>query len=87
MLDPFAGVGSSIIAAIKNDRNAVGIERDDTYCKIARQRIANFKEGSLKTRPINKPIHKPTGNDSISKIPAEWLQLEYTNGNGINAQK
>jgi adenine-specific DNA-methyltransferase len=39
VLDPFAGVGSSVIAAIKNDRNAIGIERDETYCKIARQRI------------------------------------------------
>jgi len=39
VLDPFAGVGSSVIAAIKNDRNAIGIERDETYCKITRQRI------------------------------------------------
>lgn len=87
VLDPFAGVGSSVIASIKNNRNAIGIERDETYCKIARQRIADFKEGRLKIRPINKPIHKPTGNDKISKIPMEWLQLEYVNSNGINGHK
>jgi DNA modification methylase len=87
VLDPFAGVGSSVIAAIKNDRNAIGIERDETYCKIARQRIEDFKEGRLKIRPINKPIHKPTGNDKVSKIPKEWLQLEYVNGNGTNGHK
>lgn len=39
VMDPFAGVGSSVIAAIKNGRNAIGIERDEAYCKIARQRI------------------------------------------------
>jgi adenine-specific DNA-methyltransferase len=82
VLDPFAGVGSSVIAAIKNDRNAIGIERDEAYCKIARQRIADFKEGKLKIRPINKPIHKPSGNDKVSKVPTEWLQLEYVNGDG-----
>ena len=87
ILDPFAGVGSSVIAAIKNDRNAVGIERDETYCKIARQRIADFKEGKLKIRPINKPIHKPTGNDKVSQVPAEWLQLKYVSSNGTNGHK
>lgn len=80
VLDPFAGVGSSLIAAIKNDRNAIGIERDETYCKIAKQRIDDFKEGILKIRPINKPIHIPSGNDKVSKIPDEWLTLNFTNG-------
>lgn len=84
VLDPFTGVGTSVIAAIKNNRNAIGIERDDAYCKIAMQRIADFKEGKLKIRPINKPIHKPSGNDKVSKIPKEWLQFEYVNGNGKN---
>lgn len=80
VLDPFAGVGSPVIAAIKNGRHAVGIERDENYCKIARQRIDDFKEGRLKIRPIDKPIHKPTGNDQVSKVPAEWLSLNFVNG-------
>lgn len=84
VLDPFAGVGSSIIAAIKHERNAIGIERDDTYCKLARQRIDDFKEGRLKIRPINKPIHKPTKNDKVAKIPKEWLQFEHLNQNDEN---
>lgn len=87
VLDPFAGVGSSVIAAIKNERNAIGIERDENYCKIARQRITDFKEGKLKIRPINKQIHKPSGNDKVSKVPPEWLQFEYVNGRGTNGHK
>lgn len=79
VLDPFAGVGSSIIAAIKNDRNAIGIERDEKYCSIAKQRIHDFKEGKLKIRPINKPIHKPSGNDKVSRLPEEWLSLNFVN--------
>lgn len=80
VLDPFAGVGSSVIAAIKNDRNAIGIEKEEEFCKIAKKRIEDFKEGRLKIRPINKPIHKPTGNDKVSKMPIEWLNLNLTNG-------
>jgi len=79
VLDPFAGVGSTIIAAIKNNRNALGIEREEAYCKIAKQRIEDFKEGRLKIRPITKQIHKPSGNDKVSKIPEEWQQLKFVN--------
>ncbi len=73
VLDPFSGVGSSIIAAIKNNRNAIGIEKDKIYCKIAEKRIAEFREGKLKFRPINKPIHKPSPNDKVANLPKEWV--------------
>ncbi len=76
VLDPYAGVGSTLIASIKNNRNAVGIEKEKEYCDIAKQRIIDFSEGKLKIRPINKPIHKPSGNDKVAQIPKEWLQLE-----------
>lgn len=82
VFDPYSGVGSTIIAAIKNNRNAIGIEKENEYCKIANQRVIDFNDGKLKIRPINKPIHKPTGNDKVSQVPKEWLQLELDNVNG-----
>jgi DNA modification methylase len=72
VLDPFAGVGSTIIAAIKNNRNAIGIEKEEEYCMIAEKRIKDFSEGVLKIRPINKPIHIPSGTEKVSQIPKEW---------------
>ncbi len=91
VLDPYAGVGSTVIASIKNNRNAIGIEKEKKYCEIATQRIKDFNVGKLKIRPINKPIHKPSGNDKVSQVPEEWLQLklENINGkyNGISHQK
>jgi DNA modification methylase len=82
VLDPFAGAGSTLIAAIKNKRNTIGIEKEEEYCKIAEQRINDFTEGKLKIRPIDKPIHKPSANDKVSQVPKEWLQLEIENVNG-----
>lgn len=76
VLDPFAGVGSTVIGAIKNNRNAIGIEKERTYCDIAEKRIEDLKEGRLKIRPINKPIHRPSENDKVSQIPKEWLELD-----------
>jgi DNA modification methylase len=79
VLDPFAGVGSSMIAALKNNRNVIGIEKELNYCEITSQRINDLKEGKLKFRPINKPIHKPSGNDKVAQVPQEWRQLEIHN--------
>jgi DNA modification methylase len=80
VLDPFSGVGSTVLGAIKNNRNAIGIEKEEAYCKIAKQRIEDLKEGRLKIRPINKPIHKPTGNDKVSQVPEAWMKLNFVNG-------
>jgi DNA modification methylase len=77
ILDPFSGVGSAIIAAIKNGRNAIGIDKETEYCKIAEKRIKDLKEGNLKFRPINKSIHKPSKRDKVSQIPKEWLELNF----------
>lgn len=86
VLDPFAGVGSSVIAAIKNNRNGVGIDRDEQYCSVARQRIRDLNEGRLKIRPITKPIHTPSKTDKVAQVPKEWLQLEL-NGKIITRNK
>lgn len=74
VLDPFAGVGSTIVAAIKNDRNVIGIDKEKEYCKISEQRVLNLKEGTLKFRPITKPIHKPSQKDKVAQIPKEWIK-------------
>ncbi len=72
VLDPFCGVGSAVIAAIKNNRNGIGIDKEKKYCEIANDRLEKLKEGNLKVRPINKPVHQPSKNDKIAQIPSEW---------------
>jgi DNA modification methylase len=41
VLDPFAGSGTTGVAAIKNGFNFIGIEREPAYCEIARKRLAD----------------------------------------------
>jgi len=40
VLDPFAGTGSTSIAAVQAGRNSIGIEIDSTYLEMARERVA-----------------------------------------------
>lgn len=76
VLDPFAGVGSTLIASLKNERNSVGIEKEEAYCKITMQRVQDLREGKLKLRPMNKAIHVPSENDKVAKVPKEWMKQE-----------
>lgn len=39
LLDPFAGSGTTILAAKRLGFNAIGIEKEEEYCKIARERV------------------------------------------------
>lgn len=59
VLDPYLGVGSTAIAALKNGRNAYGCDIMQKYIDIAEERIAALLDGSLRTRPMNKPVYEP----------------------------
>ena len=73
VLDPFGGAGSSVIAAIKHQRRGMAIDQEPKYLEISKDRINSFYAGTLKTRPLGKPIHKPKGHEKIVQIPKEWL--------------
>jgi site-specific DNA-methyltransferase (adenine-specific) len=39
ILDPFAGSGSTLAAAVLEDYNYIGIEKDTHYAEVAKQRV------------------------------------------------
>lgn len=59
VLDPFLGVGTSIVAAIRHNRRGVGAEIVKKYIDLAKGRIQKAITGVLLTRPMNKPIYDP----------------------------
>lgn len=44
VLDPFCGTGTTSIAAVKSNRNSIGIDIDASYCRIAARRIRKETE-------------------------------------------
>ncbi len=59
VLDPFLGTGTSVIAAIRHGRKGAGAETQESYIRIARDRIQKAIEGRLPTRPMHKPKYDP----------------------------
>jgi len=77
VLDPYCGVGSALIAALMHNRKAAGVDKEQEYITVAKQRIEDFYTGKLKIRPLGKPVFEPTGKEKVSQIPEAWK-----NGNG-----
>lgn len=60
VLDPYMGVGTTVVAAAMNDRVGYGCDVVQEYVEIARERIEDLYNGTLKTRPMHKPVYDPS---------------------------
>lgn len=60
VLDPFLGTGSTVVAAIRHGRRAMGAEVFDKYVEIAKDRIRLELAGKLRTRPMGRPVYDPS---------------------------
>jgi adenine-specific DNA-methyltransferase len=60
VFDPYMGVGTAVVAAVKHERVGVGCDVVQEYVDIAWDRIADLRNGTLKTRPMNRPVYDPS---------------------------
>ena len=75
VLDPYAGVGSTMLASLKNSRPVVGIEKEDKYRQTGLTRITQLGNNELKFREIGTPIYDHT-QSKLSLTPKEFLENE-----------
>jgi adenine-specific DNA-methyltransferase len=70
ILDPFMGVGSSLIAAVRHGRRAIGAEFVTKYVDISKRRLLEERSGTLRTRPMNRPVYDPkAAGNSLTRNP------------------
>ena len=65
VIDPYAGVGTTLCAALKNKRRSAGSEIKKKYINITKKRIKLLKKGKLPFRPIYFPIKMAGPNSSL----------------------
>ena len=72
LLDPYCGVGSALLAALKHARRAMGCDKEAKYVQETHKRVQQLFDGTLRVRPIGQRIHQPTGREKVCQIPKEW---------------
>ncbi len=79
VLDPMAGMGSALVAAVRAGRRAVGIELNPNYAELARSRVQREKAGdrarviSADARDIDMLDIEPV--DYVITSPPYWDML------------
>jgi DNA modification methylase len=87
VLDPFAGVGSTAIAALKRGRRAMLIEKEKKYLRIAYERILAYRHGCLRLRPIGKEIPQPAAGVKTLSMSPSLLPLQSVSNHITEARK
>ena len=59
VFDPYMGVGSAVVAALRHGRHGYGCDTVREYVDVAWERVRQLRAGRLKTRPMNKPVYDP----------------------------
>jgi adenine-specific DNA-methyltransferase len=72
VVDPYCGVGSALVAALKHGRRAAGSDLEPRYVKIARSRIRALANGALPMRPMGRPLLDPRDAGAVGRRPAQW---------------
>jgi len=67
VLDPYMGVGTTAVAAVRHCRKALGAEIVEEYAAKAEERVGLAAKGLLRTRPMNRPVYVPPQNSATAK--------------------
>lgn len=73
VLDPFMGVGSTAIASLIHQRKALGAEIVHQYVEITLDRIQQAEKGTLRIRPMERPVYDPALGKSV--VPPRYVNL------------
>ena len=71
IVDPYIGVGTTACAAVLHHRRVAGADIVPDYIRIARERVGAAARGTLRTRPMTRPVHVPNPNSKLARRDPE----------------
>jgi len=71
VIDPYVGVGTTNIAALRHGRRSAGSDTELEYLQIASQRLKSEASGQLRTRPRDRPVYDPAKPSSTRYRPSQ----------------
>jgi adenine-specific DNA-methyltransferase len=69
VIDPFMGVGTTAVASFLHNRRSAGADIIDEYIQTAKNRLQETFNGTLKRRPMDRPIYKPDPSTAVARHP------------------
>ncbi len=76
VLDPFAGVGTTAVAAALHGRSSICVELSKEYCDTTLGRLDAVRAGTIRTRPMDRPVYEPNGKGPAAPRPFTQRLLE-----------
>lgn len=74
VFDPYAGVATTGVAAVLNQRRFLGAEINEKYHAIGEARLQEALKGNLRVRD-DKPPWIPPANSRLTTVPESWTKL------------
>jgi len=79
ILDPFMGIGSTLLAAREVGRNAIGIELNSDFCEVARARLAQLQVPlSSDVASTEQQIRNGDSRTVLKAVPPESIDMVLT---------
>lgn len=72
VLDPYAGVASTLIAAILNGRRGIGAEVVDSYVAVGLRRLSEARAGVFRFRPRSRRVYVPDPATAVARRPESF---------------
>lgn len=72
VVDCFAGSGTVGVAALVEGRSFLGCDISPLYVAIGNERLQECERGTIRYRPIEKPIFRPGKHLSVARAPAHF---------------
>ncbi len=69
VVDPFIGVGTTAVAAIRWNRRAAGADTCAAYIRIAEERVRRAAAGELRVREMGTPVYAPPRHGALTQSP------------------
>jgi adenine-specific DNA-methyltransferase len=69
VIDPYMGVGSTLCAAALHNRRSAGSDVVWEYLTLAKERVSQALAGTLRTRPMDRPVYEPDARTKVAQRP------------------
>lgn len=88
VLDPFCGIGTTLVACRNTHRKGIGIDLNEEYCKLAEERLHDlYEDQTIICGDSLEEVGKIDGKIDYCVTSPPYYNILKNNGQGLRAKK